>query len=65
VHKDGATPYVFVMTNGHAERRAVKLGAVTGADIEILAGVRSGEHVVIGADKPLTDGTAVREKPAS
>src|SRR5579871_5031541 len=29
LHKDGATPYVFIFADGKVERRAVKVGAVT------------------------------------
>ena len=60
VHKDGATPYVFVYDDGRAERRAVKLGAETGSDVEVLAGVNGDERVIVQADKPLTDGARVR-----
>ena len=60
VHKDGATPYVFVYADGRAERRAVKLGAETGSDVEVLAGVSGDERVIVQADKPLTDGARVR-----
>ena len=61
VHKDGATPYVFVYSEGRVERRAVKLGAATGSDVEVLAGVSAGERVVVTSDKPLADGVRVRE----
>ena len=60
VHKDGATPYVFVYADGKVERRAVKLGAETGSDVEVLAGIRGGEHVIVQSDKPLSDGARVR-----
>lgn len=61
VHKDGATPYVFVYSDGRVERRAVKLGAATGSDVEVLAGVGADERVVVTSDKPLADGLRVRE----
>jgi RND family efflux transporter MFP subunit len=64
VHKDGATPYVFVLTDGHAERRAVKPGATSGDKVEILAGIEGGERVIIVSDKPLSDGVRVQDKPA-
>jgi multidrug efflux pump subunit AcrA (membrane-fusion protein) len=64
VHKDGSTPYVYVFDDGRAERRAVKLGAVTGSDVEILAGVSSDETLIVSSDKPLSDGLRVREAPA-
>ncbi|HEU5398573.1 MAG TPA: efflux RND transporter periplasmic adaptor subunit [Gammaproteobacteria bacterium] len=61
VHKDGATPYVFIYRDGRVERRAVKLGAATGSDVEVLAGVSADERVVVTSDKPLADGLRVRE----
>lgn len=61
VHKDGATPYVYVYNDGRAERRAVKLGAATGSDIEVLAGVSGDERVIVQAGKPLSDGLRVRD----
>ena len=61
VHKDGATPYVYVYNDGRAERRAIKLGAATGSDVEVLAGVSGDERVIVQADKPLSDGVRVRE----
>jgi multidrug efflux pump subunit AcrA (membrane-fusion protein) len=64
VHKDGSTPYVYIFDDGRAERRAVKLGAATGSDVEVLAGVSGDETLIIGSDKPLSDGVRVREAPA-
>jgi HlyD family secretion protein len=64
LHKDGATPYVFIFDDGRVERRAVKVGAVTGSDVEILAGVSGDEKVILSSDKPLSDGARVREMPA-
>jgi RND family efflux transporter MFP subunit len=61
VHKDGATPYVFVYIDARAERRAVKLGAATGSDVEVLAGISSDERVIVAADKPLSDGARVHD----
>jgi len=64
LHKDGATPYVYVFDDGRAERRAVKVGAVTGSDVEVLAGIAGDEKVIVGSEKPLSDGLRVREAPA-
>lgn len=64
LHKDGATPYVFIFADGKVERRAVKVGAVTGSDVEVLAGVAGDEKVIVTSEKPLSDGLRVREAPA-
>ena len=61
VHKDGATPYIFIYDDGRVERRAVKLGAVTGDGVEVLAGIDAGEKVIVSSDKPLSEGARVRE----
>ncbi|HEX2667659.1 MAG TPA: efflux RND transporter periplasmic adaptor subunit [Gammaproteobacteria bacterium] len=61
VHRDGATPYVFIYADGRVERRAIKLGAVTGSDVEVLAGVAGDEKVITASEKPLADGMRVRE----
>jgi multidrug efflux pump subunit AcrA (membrane-fusion protein) len=65
LHKDGATPYVFVLSEGRSERRAVKPGAASGDKVEILAGLSGGERVIVASDKPLSDGLRVQEKPAT
>jgi HlyD family secretion protein len=64
LHKDGSTPYVFIFDDGRVERRAVKVGAATGSDVEILAGVSGDEKVILSSDKPLADGVRVRETPS-
>jgi RND family efflux transporter MFP subunit len=63
VHRDGSTPYVFVITDGHAERRAIKSGANEGDKLEVLAGLKGDEQVIVTADKPITDGARVKVKP--
>jgi hypothetical protein len=52
---------VFVYIDARAERRAVKLGAATGSDVEVLAGISSDERVIVAADKPLSDGARVHD----
>jgi RND family efflux transporter MFP subunit len=64
LHKDGSTPYVFIFDDGRVGRRAVKVGAATGSDVEILAGVGGDEKVILSSDKPLADGVRVRETPS-
>jgi RND family efflux transporter MFP subunit len=65
LHRDGSTPYVFVDTDGHAERRAIKPGATEGDKLEVLAGINGGDQVIVAADKPLTDGMRVKAKPSN
>jgi HlyD family secretion protein len=55
-------PIVFVLNDAHAERRAVQTGRERGSDIEITAGLRSGEQVVTWASGELRDGARVTLK---
>jgi RND family efflux transporter MFP subunit len=66
VQADGDQPIVYVVSDGKAERRAVKLGAKTDAGQILLSGVSQGEQVALGG-KGLHDGSAVRivKKPPS
>lgn len=53
---------VFLERNGVLERRAVKLGLETGADIEVTAGLAPGDKVVVEGPPDLRDGQRVRVK---
>ncbi|HPW75397.1 MAG TPA: efflux RND transporter periplasmic adaptor subunit [Kiritimatiellia bacterium] len=50
----------FVVKDGHAETRELKIGARDGNVLEILAGLAVGEQVVIMGQHRLTDKIAVR-----
>ena len=51
---------VFVVRGGRAERRAVRLGQVSGEQVEILDGLAAGDVVVTAGAENLRDGAAVR-----
>lgn len=53
---------VMVVQNGHAERRAVTVSSINGAEALIGAGVSAGEKIVTDAPAGLTDGVKVKEK---
>jgi len=58
--EDSGQTVVFVIADGHAERRAVRLGEKTSQGQTVIAGVSPGETVAVeGADK-LKDGRAVK-----
>jgi len=59
VGKEGEQAYVYVVRDDRVERRAVRLGRERGADMELVAGVRSGERVVISPGSGLRDGAKV------
>ena len=67
VQSEGDQSVVYVVQDGKAERRAVKLGAKTDAGQVLLAGVTPGEQVAVGGQGKLRDGSAVRivKKPPS
>jgi multidrug efflux pump subunit AcrA (membrane-fusion protein) len=52
VVREGATDMVWLVTNGRAERRQVKLGAQGEDAVQVLQGVEVGDEVVVkGADQ--------------
>jgi hypothetical protein len=58
---DGAS-IVFVVQNGQAERRAVKVGANEGDQVEVVSGLNAGDRVIVSAPGTLTDGARVKER---
>ena len=54
--------YLFVVTGETVERRAVRAGGVDGDRIEILAGVRPGERVVVSPPATLAAGQQISVK---
>jgi RND family efflux transporter MFP subunit len=62
VRADGGSQVVFLYHDGQVERRAVRLGEARGGDQEILAGLSSGDPVVVGAPHNLRDGQRVEIK---
>jgi len=53
---------VFVVQDGHAERRAVSVSDTQNDDSVLSAGVAAGEKVIVDAPANLKDGMAVKEK---
>jgi len=53
---------VFVLRDGALERRAVRVGDTRGENVEITAGLASGDRVVINGPERLRDGQKVRVK---
>lgn len=59
VRKDEAGSVVFLVRDGRAERRAIRVGRQRGADIEVIAGLTAGDQVVLRGPEKLQDGQAV------
>ena len=53
-------PWVMVVEAGRARRRAIAVGTIGDAAVEVLAGVQPGDFVVRGQMTNLTDGQRVR-----
>jgi RND family efflux transporter MFP subunit len=62
VRREAEKTTVFVLRDDRVERRAVQTGHERGADIEITAGLRNGEQVVIWAGGELRDGARVQPR---
>ena len=58
VRQENGQPVVFLYRDGRVERRAVRVGATQGNDLEIIAGVADGDRLVIWSE-PLKDGQRV------
>jgi RND family efflux transporter MFP subunit len=60
VQRDDISPFVVIAgDDGRAHRRDVRIGLVTRALAEIVAGLSAGERVIVGGVKDVEEGTAV------
>lgn len=56
----GGAPWVMLVSDGHAERRNVKLGVRGDSRVEILEGLAEGDAVIPAAAKTIAPGSRVR-----
>jgi len=59
IRQDNGQSVVFLYRDGKVERRAVRVGATQGNDVEIIAGVADGDRLVVGGPETLRDGQRV------
>jgi RND family efflux transporter MFP subunit len=59
VRREGNQDVVYVVAQGRAERRVVRLGDIEGDRVVVLAGLSAGEQVVVEGPPTLADGAAV------
>ena len=62
VRRDGEQDVVYVVKDGKAERRAVKVSGTQGDTARLASGVSDGESVVVTAPEDLKDGDNVKVK---
>jgi RND family efflux transporter MFP subunit len=62
IRAEGEQTYVFVLQGDVVDRRAVKVGGSDGERLEVLAGVQSGERVVVSPPAELISGAQITVK---
>ena len=65
VQRIGGESYVWVVSEGRVERRAITVGAENDGQAEVLAGVKAGEELVAPIVEGLEDGGKVRLKESN
>jgi HlyD family secretion protein len=61
--REGDRRVAYVARQGRAERREVKVGAVSTADAEVEAGLAEGEPLILIGTTPVKDGARIRIAP--
>jgi multidrug efflux pump subunit AcrA (membrane-fusion protein) len=61
IRTDGGQSVAFVFKGDAVERRAVRLGGRRSSGVEVVAGLRAGERVVVEGPDDLSDGDRVAE----
>ena len=59
IRTEGDQSYAFVVAGDIVDRRAVKIGGTDGDRVEVLAGLRAGERVVVSPPPALASGAQV------
>jgi RND family efflux transporter MFP subunit len=62
IRSAGGTSIVWVVRDERVERRAVRVGAASGEQVEIVSGLNAGERVVVEGPAELADGARVKER---
>jgi HlyD family secretion protein len=62
VRKDGESSFVFVVRQDTVERRAIKTAGTDGDRLEVVAGLKGGDQVVISPPPELTEGMLITIK---
>lgn len=62
IKSEGGASYVFLVRQNTVERRAVKTGGTDGDRVEVLAGLKGGDQVVIAPPAELAEGKQIEVK---
>ena len=62
VRNEDGKPVVFLVRDGKLERRAISLGLEHGSDVEVMAGLSSGDTLVVRGAETLQEGQSVEIK---
>lgn len=62
VREENGASVIYVVKNGSIERRTISVGTRRGDEIDIIAGLRGGERVVVSSTEELKDGQRVKIK---
>src|SRR5262249_46805754 len=65
IRADNNQSYAYVVNGGIVDRRAVRVGGADGDRIEVVAGLASGERVILSPSPTLTSGATVAIKGES
>ena len=59
IRSDGDTSYVFVVRDQTVERRAIQTGGTDGDRLEVTAGLKGGDRVVVSPPPELAEGVSI------
>jgi RND family efflux transporter MFP subunit len=59
MRREDGRDVVFILRDDQLERRAVRLGAISGNEVEVVSGLAAGERVIIEGPDELADGDRV------
>jgi len=62
VRTDDGASFVFLVRQNAVERRAIKTGGTDGDRLEVVAGLKGGDQVVVSPPAELTDGMLITIK---
>ena len=61
VNSDSGGSFAWIVDSGRCHRRVVRAGLLTGAGVEVSAGLKAGDHVIISSKDDLVDGLNVAD----